>query len=109
MLLHTGDKWEDKTNGEKVWAYNYDIHTGAIVGKTIAFFLILFSASLPVTRLIIWYGRYKKKRKLKKKNQSGLLTLSNANRQMKRKRPVIKAQKKNRAPALTIKSSIDDY
>ncbi|MEM0940181.1 MAG: hypothetical protein AAGI25_10395 [Bacteroidota bacterium] len=32
VLLHTGDKWEDKTNGEKVWAYNYDIHTGAIGG-----------------------------------------------------------------------------
>ncbi|MEM9897695.1 MAG: PepSY-associated TM helix domain-containing protein, partial [Bacteroidota bacterium] len=39
-LLHTGGKWEEKTNGEKITAYNYDIHTGAIgglVGKTIAF------------------------------------------------------------------------
>ncbi|MEM0940805.1 MAG: PepSY-associated TM helix domain-containing protein [Bacteroidota bacterium] len=62
--LRTGGKWEDKTNGEKVWAYNYDIHTGAIgdlVGKTIAFFLSLFSASLPVTGVIIWYGISKKK------------------------------------------------
>ena len=65
-LLHTGDKWEDKTNGEKVWAYNYDIHTGTIgglVGKTIAFFLSLFAASLPVTGFMIWWGRRNKVRK----------------------------------------------
>ncbi|MEM0941449.1 MAG: PepSY-associated TM helix domain-containing protein [Bacteroidota bacterium] len=73
-LLHTGDKWEDKTNGEKVWAYNFDIHTGAIggiVGKTIAFFLSLFSASLPVTGFIIWFGRNKKKRRLKRTGGTG--------------------------------------
>ena len=60
--------WEDKTNGEKVWAYNYDIHVGAIgglPGKVIAFFLSLFSASLPVTGFLIWYGRKFKKRKLR--------------------------------------------
>ncbi|MEM6895653.1 MAG: PepSY-associated TM helix domain-containing protein [Bacteroidota bacterium] len=65
-LLQTTGKWEEKTNGEKVRAYNYDIHTGAIgglVGKTIAFFLGLFVASLPVTGFLIWYGRTYKRRK----------------------------------------------
>ncbi|MEO0554748.1 MAG: PepSY-associated TM helix domain-containing protein [Bacteroidota bacterium] len=60
QLLHTGASWEEKSNGEKVRAYNYDIHTGAIggvVGKTIAFFLSLFSASLPVTGFIIWWKK----------------------------------------------------
>ncbi|MEM8940054.1 MAG: hypothetical protein AAGC64_11975, partial [Bacteroidota bacterium] len=50
--------------------------------KLFDFFLILFSAILPVTGFIIWYGRNKKKRKLKK-NQSGLPTISNINKQMK--------------------------
>lgn len=67
-LLHTGGKWEDKTNGEKVKALQYDIHVGAIgglVGKTIAFFLSFFAASLPITGFLIWYGRTFKKRKSK--------------------------------------------
>ncbi|MEM6541414.1 MAG: PepSY-associated TM helix domain-containing protein [Bacteroidota bacterium] len=67
-LLHTGGKWEDKTNGEKVKALQYDIHIGAIgglVGKTIAFFLSFFAASLPITGFLIWYGRTFKKRKSK--------------------------------------------
>lgn len=58
--------WNNKTNGEKVRAYNFDIHTGAIagiVGETIAFFVSLFSASLPVTGFTIWYARNKKKLK----------------------------------------------
>ncbi|MEM1340650.1 MAG: PepSY-associated TM helix domain-containing protein [Bacteroidota bacterium] len=64
QLLHTGGQWEYKTNGEKISALNYDIHVGAIggmVGKTIAFFLSLFAASLPVTGFLIWYGRTFKK------------------------------------------------
>ncbi|MEM0941442.1 MAG: hypothetical protein AAGI25_16895 [Bacteroidota bacterium] len=52
MLLHTGDKWEHKINGEKVWAYNYDIHTGAIgglVGKIMAFFQPAFRSQVLLT------------------------------------------------------------
>ncbi|MEM6264793.1 MAG: PepSY-associated TM helix domain-containing protein [Bacteroidota bacterium] len=63
QLASTG--WADKTNGEKVRAYNYDIHVGAIgglPGKVIAFFLSLFAASLPVTGFMIWWGRRKKER-----------------------------------------------
>ena len=58
-------RWNDYTNGDKLRALNYDIHVGAIggiVGKTIAFFVSLFSASLPVTGFMIWYGRRKKKK-----------------------------------------------
>ena len=71
-LLHVGSRWADKSNGEKVLAYNYDIHVGAIggiVGKTVAFFLSLFSASLPVTGFLIWYGRKFKKRRRKPKRK----------------------------------------
>lgn len=56
----------DKSGGEKVWDFNFDIHVGAIggiPGKIIAFFLSLFSASLPVTGFLIWYGRKSKKKK----------------------------------------------
>ena len=47
---------------------NYDIYidtTGAIIGKIIAFIVSLLSASLPVTGILLWYGK-----KYKKKNTS---------------------------------------
>lgn len=44
---------------------NYDIHIGAmggLMGKIIAFFASLVIASMPVTGILLWYGRrYKKK------------------------------------------------
>ena len=58
--------WKDNPVGEKVRSYNYDLHTGkigGIVGKTIAFFVSMFSASLPVTGFLIWYNRTFKKRR----------------------------------------------
>ncbi|MEM6815483.1 MAG: PepSY-associated TM helix domain-containing protein, partial [Bacteroidota bacterium] len=100
--LHAEGKWEDKTNGEKVWAYNYDIHTGAIggiVGKTIAFFVSLFSASLPVTGFLIWYSRNKKKKKLKRtggsrgaKKVAKGVAVNKLNPRPVLKKPVIKKQ-----------------
>ncbi|WP_221390397.1 PepSY domain-containing protein [Dyadobacter sp. NIV53] len=48
---------------------NYDIHTGAILGlpgKILAFCASLICASLPVTGFIIWWGRNKKKKPVKK-------------------------------------------
>ncbi|MEM1215115.1 MAG: PepSY-associated TM helix domain-containing protein [Bacteroidota bacterium] len=71
-LLHTANRWADKTGGEKVWAYNYDVHTGAIggiVGKTIAFFLSLFAASFPVTGTYIWWVKYQNKRRAERKRR----------------------------------------
>ena len=54
------ETWADKSGGDKVHALKYNIHVGAIgglPGKVIAFFLSLFSASLPVTGFIMWYSR----------------------------------------------------
>ncbi|MEM6735330.1 MAG: PepSY-associated TM helix domain-containing protein [Bacteroidota bacterium] len=76
---YTGEKlaskgWEGKTNGEKVWAYNYDIHVEAIwglPGKILAFFLSLISVSLSVTGFIIWWGRRKTKRAQRKTTPTG--------------------------------------
>lgn len=64
--LLSSKSWKDKTNGEKLFTYNFDIHTGTIggiVGKTIVFFISLISASLPVSGFLIWWGRKFKKRK----------------------------------------------
>jgi uncharacterized iron-regulated membrane protein len=51
QLLQT-NRFEDKRNGEKFRAMNYDIHTGSILGlpgKILAFVRSLISASLPLT------------------------------------------------------------
>jgi uncharacterized iron-regulated membrane protein len=63
-LLHSKG-FADLSRGEKLIAMNYDIHTGAVLGKTgkiLAFIAALIGASLPVTGFIIWY---KKRRKSK--------------------------------------------
>ncbi|GAA3636079.1 PepSY-associated TM helix domain-containing protein [Flavivirga jejuensis] len=49
---------------DKLLRMNYDIHIGAIggiVGKIIAFLISLLTASLPVTGVLLWYGRNYKK------------------------------------------------
>ncbi|PHR94864.1 MAG: sulfite reductase [Leeuwenhoekiella sp.] len=60
-------KYEDAEFAEKLLRMNYDIHVGAIggiAGKIIAFLASLITASLPVTGVLLWYGRkYKKKRR----------------------------------------------
>ncbi len=58
-----------KSLGLKLENMNYDIHVGQIAGltgKIIAFLASLISASLPVTGLIIYLGKRKKKPKFKK-------------------------------------------
>lgn len=53
----------DKTTGQKWRNSNYDLHTGKTLGyagMTIAFFVSLISALLPVTGFYIWWGRRKK-------------------------------------------------
>lgn len=48
---------------EKILRMNYDIHIGAIggiVGKIIAFLVSLIIASLPITGVLLWYGRHYK-------------------------------------------------
>tara|TARA_R110002020_G_scaffold53096_6_gene148904 strand:- start:1183 stop:2319 length:1137 start_codon:yes stop_codon:yes gene_type:complete len=61
-------KYKDAKVADKILRMNYDIHIGAIggiAGKIIAFLASLLIASLPVTGLLLWYGRnYKKKKKV---------------------------------------------
>ncbi|AUC80750.1 PepSY domain-containing protein [Lacinutrix sp. Bg11-31] len=61
-------KYENTKVADKILRMNYDIHIGAIggiVGKIIAFLVSLLVASLPVTGILLWYGRnYKKKKSL---------------------------------------------
>ena len=62
-------KYENAEVADKIVRMNYDIHIGAIggiVGKTIAFFISLLTASLPVTGVLLWYGRTYKKKKPRK-------------------------------------------
>ena len=59
--------FEDKNNGDKLQALNYDIHVGSIWGlptKILAFLVSLIVASMPVTGFMIWWGRNKKYKKL---------------------------------------------
>ena len=58
-------KYENATIPDKILRMNYDIHIGAIggiTGKIIVFFVSLLTASLPITGILLWFGRkYKKK------------------------------------------------
>jgi len=58
-------KYKNTNFADKIIRMNYDIHIGAIggiVGKIIAFLVSLICASLPVSGVLLWYGRrYKKK------------------------------------------------
>ena len=59
-------KYSDAKVPDKILRMNYDIHIGAIggiVGKIIAFIISLLTASLPVTGVLLWYGRNYKKKK----------------------------------------------
>lgn len=62
-------KYEDAKVADKILRMNYDIHIGAIggiVGKCIAFLVSLLIANLPITGVLLWYGRnYKKKKSTK--------------------------------------------
>ena len=56
----------DMSNGEKLRRLNYYIHMGSIAGltgKLAAFFASLIAASLPITGLLIYINRGKRKRK----------------------------------------------
>lgn len=58
-------KYEDADFGDLFIRMNYDIHIGAIgglPGKIIAFIISLLVASLPVTGILMWLGRKKKKK-----------------------------------------------
>ncbi|QTD38153.1 PepSY domain-containing protein [Polaribacter batillariae] len=60
-------KYKNAKLADKILRMNYDIHIGAIggiAGKIIAFLASLLTATLPITGILLWYGRnYKKNRK----------------------------------------------
>jgi len=58
--------YESLSNGDKVRRLIYPIHTGSIYGyptKIVALLVCLFAVTLPITGLLIWLGRKKKKKK----------------------------------------------
>jgi len=58
--------YESFSDGDKVRRLIYPIHTGSIFGyptKILAFLVCLFALTLPVSGLLIWLGRKKKKTK----------------------------------------------
>lgn len=61
------DNYSSKNRGERLTGMNYDIHVGAIAGlpgKILAFLASLIAASLPVTGVLLWWGkRHKPSRK----------------------------------------------
>ncbi len=57
-------KYKDAGFADKVIRMNYDIHIGAIggiAGKIIAFLVSLICASLPISGILLWYGKKYKK------------------------------------------------
>ncbi|MFT4205071.1 MAG: PepSY-associated TM helix domain-containing protein [Chitinophagaceae bacterium] len=63
-----GTPYEQCNPGEKLRKWNYDLHVGSLLGlpgKFLAFCSSLIGASLPVTGLVVWWGRKRRqKRKL---------------------------------------------
>ena len=69
---------KDRNAGEKLIGMNYDIHVGAIgglPGKILAFIISLICASLPVTGLLVWLNKGKKKSKIEKKAAQAVATV----------------------------------
>lgn len=61
---HIFGKLKNASTSDTIMRMNYDIHTGAILGlpgKIFAFLISLLIASLPITGILIWYGRRNKK------------------------------------------------
>ncbi|RYZ99117.1 MAG: PepSY domain-containing protein [Sphingobacteriaceae bacterium] len=67
-VTHMYGRLANTSVADKISRMNYDIHVGAIIGlpgKIIAFFASLIAASMPVTGVIIWLGRKKKRTRIK--------------------------------------------
>ena len=70
---HVWNRFEESTGAELLMRMNYDIHVGAVLGlpgKVLAFLVSLTIASLPVTGVMVWIGRGKKKRLVKNNSQA---------------------------------------
>jgi uncharacterized iron-regulated membrane protein len=65
-------KYKNAKVADKIQRMNYDIHIGAIggiAGKIIAFLVSSLTASLPLTGVLLWYGRNYKKKKVLENNE----------------------------------------
>jgi len=65
-VKHVFGKLKNASVADKIMRMNYDIHVGSIAGlpgKIIAFLASLIAASMPITGVLIWIGRNKKKKK----------------------------------------------
>lgn len=63
-VSHLYGRFKDATAADKLLRLNYDIHVGAILGlpgKILAFLASLIISTMPVTGLVIWWGRKNKK------------------------------------------------
>lgn len=64
-VQHIWGRFNEASAGDKLMRMNYDIHTGAVLGlpgKILAFCSSLLIASLPVTGVLLWWGRRNKSR-----------------------------------------------
>lgn len=65
-VKHMYGKFANTNTADRISRMNYDLHVGAVLGlpgKIMAFIASLIAASMPVTGVIIWLGRKKKKSK----------------------------------------------
>lgn len=63
--LLINQNYSNKSPGLKLQEMNYGLHTGQffnLTGKIVVFFVSFFIASLPVSGILIWYGRRKKRK-----------------------------------------------
>ncbi len=68
--LLSAELYANYSTPDKIKHANRDLHTGqnyGIIGKLIAFFASLFSATLPVTGFLIWYQRKYKTKPVKQR------------------------------------------
>ncbi|MFN1835328.1 PepSY-associated TM helix domain-containing protein [Balneola sp. MJW-20] len=62
--LISSEDYRDQSDGAKLAARIYDIHTGSVwgwPGRLLAFLASLISTSLPVTGFIVWFSRFGRK------------------------------------------------
>lgn len=65
-VAHIYGRFPEADNSDKLMRMNYDLHTGAVfglAGKIFAFLISLLIASLPITGIMIWWGRKNKTKK----------------------------------------------
>lgn len=60
---HIWNRFDNASTADTLFRMNYDLHTGAVLGlpgKILAFVISLLIASLPISGVLMWFGRRKK-------------------------------------------------